>query len=142
MSARVGGSVPRWAANRIVPVRQTTSATPRPAAGNTLVASSVTTAGPATKIISSATDSRANAEWSAGDPASSALHRARTIEPSEGIDDPATQPVISSSQIGACSSAQVMNTTVLIANSATSGRSTRRCPNRSARLAIRGALMA
>jgi hypothetical protein len=117
----------------------TTIAVPTPEAGSTLVASSVTTAGPATKIISSTTDSSANAECSLGEPASSVLHLALTIEPSEGIDAPATQPVSSSAHTGARNSAQVMNTIVLTAKSATSGRRTRRCPTRSARVAIRGA---
>ena len=65
------------------------------------MARTVTRAGPITKIISSTTDSSANAESSAGVPPSSALQRVRTIEPREGIDEPAMHPVTSSTQTGA-----------------------------------------
>ena len=121
---RVGGSVWRCAANRSVPVTDSTTHNTTPAGGSA-VASTVTSAGPTTKIISSTTDSSANAECSAGEPSSSALQRARTIDPSEGIEDPAAQPEIIRTQVGRRSSAQVTNTTLLTANTATSGRSTR-----------------
>ena len=114
-------------------------ATATPAAGWTWVASKVTTAGPMTKIVSSRTDSSENAACSSGEPPSSALQRARTIEPSDGIEAPATAPVTRSVQTGARNSAQQMSATVLPAKKITSGRSTRRCPNRSASLAACGA---
>ena len=114
----------------------------RTPAGGITVARSVTTAGPITKIISSATDSRANAECSEAGSGSSALHLALTMEPSEGIDEPATQPVIMSSQTGACSSAQLTKTTQATPNTHASGRSTRCWPNRSASLATCGAAAA
>src|ERR1700733_5141036 len=63
-----GGSVRRCAANSSVPATHATMATPTPAAGYTSVASSVTTAGPITKIVSSATDSSENAVGSRGEP--------------------------------------------------------------------------
>jgi hypothetical protein len=114
-------------------------ATATPAAGYTSVASSVTTAGPITKIVSSATDSSENAVCSSGESPSSALHRALTMEPIDGIDAPARPPVISSAHSGACSSAQPMSASVQAAKNAASGTSTRRCPSRSASLAACGA---
>ncbi len=111
-------------------------------AGGMAVASTVTRAGPMTNVISSTTDSRANAECSASGSGSSALHRARTMEPSDGIDDPARQPVISRTQTGALSSAQATKMRQAAPKTAISGRSTRCCPNRSASLAICGAEIA
>jgi hypothetical protein len=52
-------------------------------------------------MTSSATDSSENAACSSGEPASSALHRARTMEPTDGVAAPATTPVTSSAQVGA-----------------------------------------
>ena len=110
-----------------------------PAAGYTSVASTVTITGPTTKIISSLTDSKANAVCSRGESPSSALQRARTIEPSEGIDAPAATPDSTSAHTGARNSAQPMKMIVLSAKIRASGLSTRCWPNRSASLAACGA---
>ena len=91
-----------------------------------------------TKIVSSSTDSSENAACSSAEPLSSTLQRARTIEPSDGIDAPATAPVTSRVHTGARNSAQQMSATVLAAKKITSGRSTRPCPNRSASRATWG----
>src|SRR5208282_3418897 len=92
-----------------------------------------------TKIISSATDSSANAVCSSGESPSSALQRARTMELSDGMDAPASPPVISRAQKGARVSAQPMSAATAAAKNTASGRSTRRCPNRSASRAACGA---
>lgn len=105
----------------------------------TSVASTVTTAGPMTKIVSSRTDSSENAVCSSGESPSSALQRARTIEPSDGMDAPASPPVASIVHNGARNSAQMMSSTVAAAKKTASGLSTWRCPNRSASLAACGA---
>jgi len=131
--------VSRCAANHSVPARQSSAAVPTPAAGRTSVASSVTAAGPITKHSSSATDSRENAVCSRGEPASRALHRARTIEPSEGMVAPATVPGGNSAQSGACSCTAAISPATLIAKMTTSGMSTRRWPRESASRAICGA---
>jgi hypothetical protein len=109
-----------------------------PAAGCTSVASTVTTAGPTTKQTSSTTDSSAYAVPRAGSLPSSALHRARTIEPSDGMDPPATKAAASTAASGARSSAQATNTAVAVVNTAVDGRSTRRWPYRSASRASGG----
>jgi hypothetical protein len=134
-----GGSVSRCAANHSVPPRQSRAATPTPAAGYTSVASSVTAAGPITKHSSSATDSKEYAVCSRGEPASSTLHRARTIEPSDGMVPPATAPGTNSAQLGACSSTAAMSPATLSAKMATSGISTRCWPRESASRANCGA---
>jgi hypothetical protein len=112
---------------------------PRPAAGYTSVASSVTAAGPTTKHSSSATDSKENAACSRGEPASSTLHRARTIEPSDGMVPPATAPGMNSTQLGACSTTAAMSPATLSVKTATSGISTRCWPRESASRANCGA---
>ena len=58
------------------------------------------------------------------------------MEPSDGMDEPARQPVIISSQSGAFSSAHDTKTTQAMAKNAISGLSTRCCPNLSASRAI------
>ena len=114
-------------------------ATATPAAGYTSVASTVTSAGPMTKMVSSATDSSANAVCSSGESPSSALQRARTMDPIDGMAAPARPPVTTMTQTGARPSALPMSPAVAAAKSTVSGRSTRRCPNRSARRAACGA---
>src|ERR1022692_2125982 len=81
----------------------------------------------------------ANAVCSCGESPSRALHRARTIEPSDGIDAPATAPDSSSAHSGARITAQPMKMIVLSAKNPASGLSTRCWPNRSASLAACGA---
>ena len=142
MRGLAGGSLRRCMASSRVPVTHAAIATPTPAAGWTSVASSVTSAGPMTKIISSATDSREYAVCSRAGSPSSVLQRDLTIGPTDGMDAPASAPVIRSVHNGARSSAQATNATVLSANDAASGRSTRCWPNRSASLAACGAKMA
>jgi hypothetical protein len=92
-----------------------------------------------TKITSSVTDSSENAECSSGESPSSALHRARTMEPSVGMDAPASPPESSSAHVGARHCAQPISATVAAAKNAAWGRSTRACPNRSASRAAWGA---
>ncbi|GAA3411043.1 hypothetical protein GCM10018952_18110 [Streptosporangium vulgare] len=58
---RTGGSVPRCSAKATVPTTVQVRATIRPAYGLIMVARAVTSAGPATKMTSSATDSKENA---------------------------------------------------------------------------------
>ena len=58
-----GGSVRRREQKATVPTRPATMAATRPAAGWTLVASTVAMGGPVMKIVSSTTASRANAVW-------------------------------------------------------------------------------
>ena len=131
-SARTAaGSVRRWAANHKVPARHSSTATPTPAAGNTSVASSVTAAGPITKHTSSATDSKENAVCSRGEPASSALHRARTMVPSDGMAAPAITPGANQAQAGRPASTAATSAAVAAVNTASSGRSTRRWPRAS-----------
>ena len=95
------GSVSRCPASHSVLTTHVATATPMPEAGWTWVASRVTSTGPATKMTSSATDSSENAACSSGEPPSSALHRARTIEPSCGVAAPASPLETSSAQAGA-----------------------------------------
>ena len=133
------GWVRRCAANSSVPITHSTIAAPTPAAGYTAVASSVTNAGPTTKMNSSATDSSEKAVCRRPVPASSTLHRARTIDPTDGMVAPARAPDTTTAASGAPISASVMKTTVAAPNTATCGRSTRRWPNRSMSLAICGA---
>src|SRR6266566_194093 len=133
-----GGSVARCAANSSVPARHVAAATARPEAGYTSVANRVTSTGPATKITSSATDSSENAACSRDEPASSALHRARTIEPSCGVAAPATPLAATSAQAGARACAPAMSAAVAAANTSISGRSTARWPARSASRATSG----
>ncbi len=139
----VPGSVPRCIANSSVPMMQSAAAAPMPEAGATWVASSVTSAGPMTKMSSSFTDSRANAvcsrRWS--DP-TSALHRVRTMLPTEGIDAPAMIPVVSSVHSGARSSAHAMNAEELSANTPAWASRIWRWPSRSARWATSGLITA
>jgi hypothetical protein len=120
------GSVLRWAVNHSVPARHSAAATPTPEAGYTSVASNVTPAGPRMKHSSSATDSNENAACSLGDPASSTLHRARTMVPSAGMAEPAMEPGTKYAQTGAPSSTARMSSTVAMTNTATIGSSTRR----------------
>jgi hypothetical protein len=103
------------------------------------VASRVTTAGPTTKISSSATDSRENAVCSVAGSRSTLLHLVRTIEPSEGMVAPARALVTSRAQTGAPISAVAMNVTVAAAKITASGRSTRPWPKLSASRATCGA---
>ncbi len=103
------------------------------------MASRVTRTGPSTNTISSATDSNENAVCSCGEPASRTLHRARTIEPSDGMVAPDTTAGMNSTQSGACSSTAAISPAVAIANAVTSGRSTVRWPRWSASRATCGA---
>ena len=89
--------------------------------------------------LSSATDSSEKAVCRRPVPASSTLHRARTIDPTDGMVAPARAPGTTTAASGAPISASVMKTTVAAPNTATCGRSTRRWPNRSMSLAICGA---
>src|SRR6201999_3693387 len=134
-----GGSVDRWATNHSTPATHSTVATSSPANGRTSVASTVTTAGPSTNTTSSATDSNENAVCSCGLSASRLLHRARTIEPSDGIVAPLTMAGMNKVQTGACRTTAAISTATEIANTRTSGRSTVRWPRRSASLANCGA---
>ena len=90
------------------------------------MASSVTAAGPMTKHSSSATDSKENAACSRGEPASRALHRARTMVPSDGMVAPAIAPGTKNAQVGSCSSTATISAAVATENTASSGSSTRR----------------
>jgi hypothetical protein len=98
----------------------------------------VTSTGPAMKITSSATDSSENAACSSGEPASSTLHRARTIDPSCGVAAPASPLAASSAPAGARACAPMMSPAVAAANTTISGRSTARCPARPASRATSG----
>src|ERR1700761_1930255 len=126
MSPATGGSVARWATNHSTPTRHSTVATNTPAAGCTSVASTVTAAGPRMNTTSSATDSNENAVCSCGEPVSRLLHRARTIEPIDGMVAPATVAGMNSTQSGARSSTALIRPAVATVNAATSGRSTAR----------------
>jgi hypothetical protein len=123
-----GGSVSRWAASHRVPARHSSAAMPTPAAGYTSVASRVTAAGPSTKHTSSATDSSENAVCSRGEPASSVLHRLRTMVPSDGMAAPAMAPGTNQAQSGRCASTAAISKAVATVNTVTSGSSTRRWP--------------
>jgi hypothetical protein len=90
------------------------------------VASSVTAAGPTMKHNSSATDSKENAVCSPGEPASRALHRARTMVPSDGMVAPAIAPATKNAQVASRSSTAAISAAVAMANTASSGSSTRR----------------
>jgi hypothetical protein len=80
------------------------------------------------KMISSATDSSENAVCSRTVPASSALHRALTIGPMEGMVAPASRLETTTTASGARTSASTISAAVAAANTITCGRSTRRCP--------------
>src|SRR5579859_1809640 len=132
------GSVRRSAANHNVPARHSSAATPTPAAGNTWVASSVTAAGPTMKHSSSATDSKEKAACSRGVPASRALHRTRTMAPSDVMDPPAMAPGAKKTQVGAFSRTAAIRAAVEVVNTASSTSSTGRWPRASASRAING----
>ena len=102
-----------------------------PATGSTWVARIVTSAGPVTKIISSATDSNEKAVCSSDESPSRALHRERTTDPSDGRADMNIAPVTNSVHSGARSWAQATNATAPAPNATVSGRSTRPWPKRS-----------
>ena len=87
-----GGWVRRWSASAMDPLNMHASATISPAYGLTMVASTVTSAGPVTKITSSATDSKAKAVCSLAEPPCRWDQRARTIEPSESEVAPTSSP--------------------------------------------------
>jgi hypothetical protein len=125
-SRTISGSVARWATNHNVPPRHNNAATPMPAAGNTSVASSVTAAGPTMKHSSSATDSKENAACSRGVPASSALHRDRTMVPSAGMVAPAIAPGAKNAQVGSFSSTVAIRVAVATANTVSRGSRIRR----------------
>src|SRR6185437_14203125 len=138
-AGRGSGSVRRCSANSSVPVIASRLAVPTPLAANTWVASSVTSAGPMTKMSSSLTDSRANATCSrVGSPPSTQLHLVRTMLLVDGMDAPATRPVTSKTANGARNSAQAMKVAKASAKTATWPSSTRPWPKRSERLAIYG----
>ncbi len=132
------GWVRRWTASASVPATLSAAATMIPAAGNTSVASSVTSAGPITKIISSATDSSAYAVGRPPARASRVLHRARTMEPSPGMVAPAAPPLASSAQAGARTCAQSTKAAAATANRNAWGIRTRSWPSRSVSRAASG----
>jgi hypothetical protein len=76
---------------------------------------------------------------SRGEPASSALHRARTIGPSTGMLAPPPAPGMNSAQSGAPSCTASTSPVTASANTRHSGISTRRWPSRSTSRAICGA---
>ena len=76
---------------------------------------------------------------SRGEPASSALHRARTIGPSTGMLAPARMPGRNSTQSGAPSCTASTSPVTASANTTHSGISTRRWPSLSTRRASCGA---
>ena len=90
------------------------------------------------KHTSSATDSRENAVCSRGDPASSALHRARAMGPSAGIAAPPSAPVANSVQSGAPVCTATTSPATEMTKIRHRGTSTRCWPWRSTRRAIRG----
>ncbi len=94
-----------------------------------MVVSPVTSAGPATKITSSATDSKENAVWSRADPPSRWDQRARTIEPSEVAAPPTTTPEANSVHMGAPYWAQSIIVTSAAPCRTTNGMSTLDWPN-------------
>ena len=103
------------------------------------MASSATNAGPTTKMISSTTDSSEKAVCRRPVPASRTLHRARTIDPIDGMVAPASAPSTMTAASGARISASVMKARVATPNTTACGRSTRRWPNLSLSLANCGA---
>jgi hypothetical protein len=70
------------------------------------------------------------------------LHRARTIEPSDGMVAPVTAPGTNHAHTGAPSDTVTMSSTTDTANTAARGSSTRRWPSRSASRADCGATKA
>ena len=71
-------------------------------------------------------------------PASSRLHRERTIGPREGMVARLSPPVTASAHTGVRLSAQAASAAVAAANSSTCGLSTVACPYRSASRAATG----
>src|ERR1700761_6885063 len=134
-----GGSVDRWATNHSTPATHSTVATSSPANGRTSVASTVTAAGPSTNTTSSATDSNENAVCNWGVSASRLVHRARTIDPSDGMVAPDTMAGMNRDQTGACRLTAAIRAATATANTSTSGRSTMRWPRRSASRPLCGA---
>ena len=119
-----------------------TSATIRPAYGLIAVASTVTRAGPVTKITSSATDSKAKAVFSFAEPPYRRDQRARTIEPRESEVAPTSRPEAYRVHCGRPRRALSMSATSATALSAAKGMITRLWPNRSTRRPDRGAATA
>lgn len=108
----------------------------------TAVASTVTSAGPVTKITSSATDSNAKAVCILAEPPCSADHRARTIEPSDSEVAPTASPVAYRVHSGRSNPAASMSPASARPLTIAKGVMTRLWPNRSTSRPDSGAAMA
>lgn len=137
-----GGSLRRWASSTAPPAPTATAAASSPAAGDTLMASSVTSSGPAMKTTSSKTDSREYAVCRRaalrGSPASTYDHRARTRAPNEPMVAPipaaAAKNVHSGAFVWAATTTSSRPTTWTVM----AGRITLAWPNRSTARATTG----
>ncbi len=91
----------------------------------------MTSAGPVTNTISSATPSAANAVCRSASSSSRWAQRLRTREPNGGIAAPATTANRCGTTSGQPSVIETIIAVVAMANSTASTHSTRGCPNRS-----------
>jgi hypothetical protein len=132
------GSLRRWLVRPSTPATLSAAVTSTPATGVNPAASTTASTGPMMKISSSAMPSSENAASSRLVPASSWLHRERTVGPREGMVARLSPPVTNSAHTGARSMAQTASAAVTAAKTITCGRSTRACPYRSASRAATG----
>ena len=121
----------RWLTSTAVPRTVATIAQVRPASGWTVVASTVTSAGPRMNTVSSTTASKAKAVCRPALSGTRCDQRARTHEPICGIAAPDSAAHRCGQGARTSSSTVVISPVMPTAKTATATGSTRRCPSRS-----------